>query len=64
MPAPSGEDSAEKPTRSTNGSDQAAKAPDKEQNQDNHHHHHHHHNHHHDESADVLEEADEDMVIY
>lgn len=59
MPAPSGEDSAEKPTRSTNGSDQAVKAPDKEHNQDNHHHHNHH-----DESADVLEEADEDMVIY
>ncbi|KAK7416428.1 hypothetical protein QQX98_005245 [Neonectria punicea] len=50
------EDSTDKHPRSTNGSDQPAKAPDKEKS-------HHHHNHH-DESADVLEEADEDMVIY
>ncbi|KPM35765.1 hypothetical protein AK830_g10801 [Neonectria ditissima] len=55
------EDSTDKPSRSANDSDQSTKAPDKEKSQPQQHSH---HNHHHDESADVLEEADEDMVIY
>ncbi|KAF7545636.1 hypothetical protein G7Z17_g9023 [Cylindrodendrum hubeiense] len=54
--APPSEDSAGKAARSTSGSDQPVKAPDKEHSHNNHHHHNHH-----DESADVLEEADEDM---
>jgi hypothetical protein len=48
--------STDKPARGTNGSESAVKGPDKE--------HHGHHHHHHDESADVMEVADEDMVIY
>ncbi|KAH7162533.1 putative nuclear protein SDK3 [Dactylonectria estremocensis] len=52
--APPIDDSTEKPAQSINGSEQPVKAPDKEHNQ----------HHHHDESADVVEEVDEDMVIY
>ncbi|KAH6888660.1 pinin/SDK/memA/ protein conserved region-domain-containing protein [Thelonectria olida] len=48
--------STDKPARGANGSELPAKGPDKE--------HHGHHHHHHDESADVMEVADEDMVIY
>ncbi|KAL2693932.1 hypothetical protein Neosp_000500 [[Neocosmospora] mangrovei] len=58
VPAPASEASVDK-ERSANGSEHSGRAPEKE-----HHHHHHNHHHHHDESADVLEEAEEDMVIY
>ncbi|CAM1505475.1 Fc.00g111120.m01.CDS01 [Cosmosporella sp. VM-42] len=51
----------EKDIREAHGSEQPEKVPDKELHSQHHNHHSHHH---HDESADVLEEADEDMVIY
>ncbi|KAF7546877.1 hypothetical protein G7046_g9175 [Stylonectria norvegica] len=62
-PAPvlSGETVEDKPAHSSNGTEQPIKSLEKDHN-DRHHSHHHHH-HHHDE-ADVLEEADEDTVIY
>ena len=50
----------EKASHEANSSEQPEKAPEKE----HHHPQNHHSHHHHDESADVLEEADEDMVIY
>lgn len=61
LPEPHVEKMVEKQSDEVEISDQPENPAEKEHTHTNHHHHDHHH---HDESADVLEEADEDMVIY